>query len=109
MAPHNPLEKVRRLACEEEGCELFDPVRDELRRRNLDSDDLFAIIQTELGETHFNKSEQTRKHHPTTVSDYYSIWVDDCSDWMFLKLLVATAGDGTEFLVVTSFKKDIDR
>ncbi|MCK2056802.1 type II toxin-antitoxin system MqsR family toxin [Methylobacterium sp. 37f] len=105
MAPHNPLSKVRQLVIDEESCSFFDPVFAELRARGLDTDDLRAIIQTELGETHFKKSEPTRRHYPTTVSDYYSIWVDDCADWMFLKLLVSDA----DILVVTSFKKDIDR
>ena len=105
MAPHNPLVKVRMLAADEEACSFFTPVIDELRARRLDTDDLRAIIETELGEAHFSKSEPTRRHHPTTVSDYYSIWVDDCADWMFLKLLVT----GADVLVVTSFKKDIDR
>jgi hypothetical protein len=35
------------------------------------------------------------------VSDYYSIWVDECGAKMFLKLLISG-----ERLVITSFKKD---
>lgn len=46
------------------------------------------------------------KYHPATVSDDYSIWVDECGERMFLKLLVSQASDGSDLPVITSFKKD---
>jgi hypothetical protein len=35
------------------------------------------------------------------VSDYYSIWINECGTRMFIKLLVSG-----ENLVITSFKRD---
>ncbi len=32
--------------------------------------------------------------------------VDECGERMFLKLLVSQASDGSDLLVITSFKKD---
>lgn len=106
MKPTNALDLVRRLASDEANCEFYKPVLDELSRRQLDTDDLLGIICTEVGETHCYATKQTEKYHPATVSDYFSIWVDDCGERMFLKLLVSKAGDGSDLLVVTSFKKD---
>lgn len=105
MKPANDLTLVRSLAADESTCILFSPVTDELRRHNLDSDDLRAIIETELGEVHCFKSKATQKYHPGTTSDYFSIWVEECSCRMFIKLLVANHGS-VNMLVVTSFKKD---
>jgi hypothetical protein len=80
-------------------------VLDELRAWSLDSDDLLYLLQYELGEKHWFKSEVTRRYYPDTVSDYYSIWIDECSCKMFIKIIVRDAG-GDKRLVVTSFKKD---
>ncbi|MRI56545.1 hypothetical protein D8770_21655 [Methylobacterium sp. DB1607] len=109
MTPFNALDLVQRLAADEGRCVLYTPVLEELRQRGMDSDDLLGIVQTELGETHCTASKTTEKYYPGTTSDYYSIWVDDCSEWMFLKLLVAPAPGGGERLVITSFKKDNTR
>ncbi len=54
----------------------------------MDSDDLREIIMTELGEHHCFDTQPTRKYYPSTVSDYFSIWVDDCGAQMFLKYLI---------------------
>lgn len=62
---------------------------------------MLAILASDLGEAHCFKSSPTRKYFPATVSDYYSMWIDECSAHMFIKLLV---NDGR--LVITSFKKD---
>jgi len=83
----------------------FAPVLAELRKHGLDADDLRAIIETELGETHSFKSKPTEKYYPQTSSDYYSIWIDECRQRMFIKLLVATQGS-LQMLVITSFKRD---
>jgi hypothetical protein len=72
----------------------------------MDSDDLREIIRTELGASHCHDSKATEKYYPGTMSDYYSIWIDDCAARMFLKLLVSDLGSGNQRLVVTSFKKD---
>jgi hypothetical protein len=58
-------------------------------------------LTSELGESHCFKSKPTEKYFPATVSDYYSIWIDECGVKMFLKLLI-----NGERLVITSFKKD---
>ncbi len=105
VAPANDLALVRRLAASEETCTLFAPVLGELRSHRLDSEDLRAIIETELGETHCFKSKPTEKYYPSTTSDYYSIWIDECKQYMFIKLLVVIQGS-QEMLVVTSFKRD---
>lgn len=106
MQPTNSLAQVRRLAADETSCEFYTPVMEELRRHNLDSDDLLEIIRSELGETHCHDSKPTQRYYPATISDYYSIWVDECGTRMFLKLLVVEVAAGSERLVVTSFKKD---
>ncbi len=106
MEPANPLDHVRRLAADEEKCEFYKPVLDELSRSKLDSEDLRDIIATELGTVHFFKSKPTEKYYPSTTSDYYSIWVDVCGARMFLKLLIYSLGTEGERLVITSFKKD---
>lgn len=106
MEPANALDHVRRLAADEERCELYKPVLDEIVRHGLDSEDLRDIIMTELGEVHCFKSKATEKSYPATTSDYYSIWVDVCGSHMFLKLLIANLGAENERLVVTSFKRD---
>ncbi len=105
MTPANALDLVRKLAADEERCEFFGVVLEELRRNGLDSDDLRDIIRYELGEAHCFKTKETERYYPATISDYYSIWVDVCRTRMFLKLLVA-GDEGGERLVVTSFKKD---
>ncbi|MBO1905341.1 hypothetical protein KHP60_09500 [Microvirga sp. 3-52] len=107
MKPINALALVRQLAADEDSCEFFAPVFEELRRRGLDSDDLREIIISEIGDVHCFDSQTTRKHYPGTTSDYYSIWVDVCGCRMFLKLLVSADRHGTERLVITSFKKDV--
>ena len=106
MTPTNALSLVRVLASDEATCAFYKPVLDELRRHGLDTDDLLGIVCTELGEKHCYDTKPTVKYHPATVSDYYSIWVDECGERMFLKLLVSQASDGSDLLVITSFKKD---
>jgi hypothetical protein len=101
MKPTHPLEVVRCLAENEGTCEFFKPVLQMLRDNNMDSDDLREIIMTELGEHHCVDTQPTRKYYPSTVSDYFSIWVDDCGAQMFLKYLI-----DSDRLVVTSFKRD---
>ena len=109
MPPANDLALVRRLAASEASCELTQVVLESLRGFGLDSDDLRSIIEFELGEPHWTKSAETRVYYRPSTSDYFSIWVDDCNAFMFLKLLVFTEASGAECLVVTSFKKDINR
>jgi hypothetical protein len=99
--PPNALGLVRRLAEAEDNCVFFQPVLTELRRHGLDSDDLRDILCSELGDVHCFKSSPTRRYYPATVSDYYSIWIDECGAKMFIKLLISG-----ERLVITSFKKD---
>jgi hypothetical protein len=99
--PVNSLELVRRLAIQERTCEFFQAVLEELRRHGLDTDDLREILVSELGEAHCFRSRPTEKYFPATVSDYYSVWIDDCGGRMFIKLLVSN-----DRLVITSFKKD---
>lgn len=106
MTPGNALSLVRHLATDEGRCVFYRPVLDELPKHNLDSDDLLEILRSELGEAHCYDSKPTVRYYPSTTSDYYSIWVDECRARMFLKLLVATSVDGAEQLVITSFKKD---
>jgi len=101
VAPSNPLDAVRRLAAAEDNCTFFQPVLVQLRRHSLDSDDLREILTSELGEAHCFKSKPTEKFYPATVSDYYSIWINECGARMFIKLLISG-----ERLVVTSFKRD---
>jgi hypothetical protein len=101
MAPANSLELVRRLAAVESSCSFFQPVLSELRHHGLDSDDLREILSSDLGEIHCFKTRPTQKYYPATVSDYYSIWIDECGARMFIKLLIH---DGR--LVITSFKRD---
>jgi hypothetical protein len=105
MNPTNPLTLVRRLAANQASCTLFGVVVTELRKHGLDSDDLLEIIKSDLGEAHCFDSKVTEKYYPGTASDYYSIWLDECRGYMFLKLLIATVASA-EPLVVTSFKKD---
>lgn len=106
MQPANDIEVVRRLADDEERCEFYKPVLEELARCKLDSDDLREIILSELGVKHCYDSKPTRKHYAGTMSDYYSIWINECHAYMFLKLLVAVSETKGEHLVITSFKKD---
>lgn len=101
VQPANTLELVRRLAAAEDRCTFFQPVLIELRRNGLDSDDLREILSSELGEAHCFRSSPTRKYYPATVSDYYSIWIDECGTRMFIKLLISS-----ERLVITSFERD---
>jgi hypothetical protein len=101
VAPANALDVVRRLTADEGSCEYYQPVLTELRLRGLDSDDLREIPGAELGENHCFRSRPTERYHPATISDYYSLWIDDCGCRMFSKLLIR---DGR--LVITSFKKD---
>src|SRR4051812_42774138 len=96
--PAHTLTLVHKLAADESRCEFFDVVRDELRAWSMDSDDLRLLIAHELEEEHWFKSEVTRKYHPGTISDYYSIWVDECSSRMFLKFIVRD-GVGQQRLV----------
>lgn len=105
MTPANSLIDVRRLAGDEANCIFFGAVLEELGLHEMDTDDLRAIVQSELGEKHCFRTRETAKYFPATVSDYYTIWVDVCGSHMFLKLLVAIV-NGTERLVITSFKKD---
>jgi hypothetical protein len=106
VEPTNPLEAVRRLAADEGRCVFFRPVLEELRTQGMDSDDLREIIRSELGSSNCYRSKVTEKYYPGTVSDYYSIWVDDCGLHMFLKMLISGLGSEDERLVVTSFKED---
>lgn len=106
MQPGNPLCDVRRLAADERLCEFYAAVREEVRKRDIDSNDLLEIIISELGLCHFQKCEPTLKKYPSTISDYYSIWVAEFDCYMFLKLLIADAGTEHERLVITSFKRD---
>lgn len=85
---------------------MFGVVLASLRSHDLDSDDLRAVIVSELGEVHWFKSVVTEKYYPATVSDYYSCWIDEAGCRMFLKLLVVGLGSSEEMLVITSFKKD---
>ena len=101
ITPANSLELVRRLAAAENSCSFFQAVLSELRRHGLDSDDLREILSSDLGDIHCFKSSPTRKYYPATVSDYYSIWIEECSARMFIKLLVSEGR-----LVITSFKRD---
>ncbi len=101
VTPANPLDLVRRLATDERACAFFQPVLTELRRVGLDTDDLREILCSELGEAHCFRSRPTEKYFPATVSDYYSLWIEDCGARMFIKLLVHQ-----DRLVITSFKKD---
>jgi hypothetical protein len=105
MKPGNDLRLVQKLAADEQSCTIFAPVMAELRKHGLDTDDLRAIIQTELGEMHCFKSKQTQRYFPQTTSDYYSIWIEECQHRMFIKLLVVTQGS-SQMLVITSFKRD---
>jgi len=89
VTPANPLELVRRLAAQERSCEFFQAVLAELRRHGLDTDDLREILVAELGEVHCFRSRPTEKYFPATVSDYYSVWIDDCGGRMFIKLLIS--------------------
>ena len=106
MQPANDLDAVRRLAANEDNCEFYRPVLEELARCSLDSDDLRDIIQSELGIKHCYDSKPTKKHYVNTMSDYYSIWVKECNAYMFLKLLIASSEAKGERLVITSFKRD---
>ena len=106
MTPSNSLEVVRRLAANGLKFEFFDVVIGELRRRGMDIDDLLEILRSEIGETHCYHTAPTKRYYPTTMSDYYSFWVDVCGEHMFIKLLVIDCDSSTERLVVTSFKKD---
>lgn len=106
MKPANSLDEVRRLASDENKCLIFGVVLDSLHEQGMDSDDLRDVILMELGEAHCFKSKATEKHYPSTVSDYYSIWIDDCGAKMFVKLLVANPGTESALLVISSFKKD---
>ena len=106
MMPTNPLSVVRELAANEEKCEFFSAVIEELTRRGMDTDELREIIRVELAEKHCFYTAETRKHKLKTTSDYYSFWVDVCAEHMFIKLLVVNLGQTTQRLVVTSFKKD---
>lgn len=106
VQPANRLDDVRRLAADENTCEFYAAVREELRGMGIDSNDLREIIISDLGPLHFRKAEPTLKKYPTTMSDYYSIWLDECGCNMFLKLLIADRGTDNERLVVTSFKRD---
>ena len=106
MQPANDLDAVRRLAANEENCDFYRAVLEELAGCNLDSDDLREIIQSELGVKHCYGSKPTKRHYTNTISDYYSIWVNECNAHMFLKLLIASSGMKGELLVVTSFKRD---
>jgi hypothetical protein len=105
VLPFTPWRSLRTLwnwfAAAEGRCTFFQPVLFELRRNGLDSDDLREILGSELGEAHCFKSSPTKKYYPATVSDYYSIWVDECGARMFIKRLIS--GDR---LVITSFKRD---
>ncbi len=103
--PEHSLDLVRKLAADESNCRFYDPVLKELKERGWDSDELRNVLECELGEAHWYKSEQTRKYYPGTVSDYYSIWIDEFAEKMFLKLIVASRS-GAPLLVITSFKKD---
>jgi hypothetical protein len=106
MKPSNALSDVRRLAGDEQSCEFFNVVLIELRLHNLDSDDLREIVQHELGENNCFKTAETKKYHPQTMSDYYSIWIHECRCNMFLKLLIVSFEGGSQRLIITSFKKD---
>ena len=101
VTPANPLDIVRRLAADPSCCSVFRPVLVELRRHGLDLDDLREIVCSDLGEAHCFRTKPTEKYDPATMSDDYSLWIEECGVRMFLKLLVA---DGQ--LVITSFKKD---
>ena len=106
MVPVNKLHDVRRLATDEDTCEFFNAVLEELPRHGLDTDDLREIIRTELSESHCFRTRLTEKYHRGTTSDCYSVWIEDCASYMFLKVLIANPGSSGERLVVTSFKKD---
>lgn len=101
MKPSNPIADVKVLAASESTCEIAKNVFQTLRDFGLDADDLREIIVTELGEAHCYKTAPTEKYYPDTMSDYFSLWVDDCQQMMFLKLLIINGR-----LVITSFKKD---
>ena len=106
VRPGNNFIEIRRLACDESSCEFYKSVPDELRRHGMDTDDLRQIISSELGELHCIRTKPTEKYYPGTISDYFSIWIDECRTQMFLKLLIAEYDDGSKRLVVSSFKRD---
>ena len=106
MTATNSLRLVRQLAADEQRCEFFNAVFEELASHGLDSDELLDIIINDLGETHCFASKQTEKYFPNTMSDYYSIWVEECRCHMFLKLLVDGDKEETARLIITSFKRD---
>lgn len=102
VKPTHDLTLVRALAADETKCVIWQRVLPELRNYGLDTDDLRDIIIGDLGSQHCFKTAVTQKYHPGTVSDYFSIWVDECNEYMFIKLLISDSGE----LVITSFKKD---
>lgn len=98
--PHYPREEVKRLA---EAADTFAMDRGALLDAlglGLDDEDVRKIFRR-IDEWDFLKSEPTRKHHPSTVSDYYIYYVEECLSRIFIKFVVA---DG--ILTVTSFKED---
>jgi hypothetical protein len=103
------MDRIRRLAADSNRCQFYAPVLSELRNHGLDDEDLREIIISELGDKHCFASKPTKKYYPDTISDYFSLWIDDCGCHMFIKLLIANVGQPTERLVVTSFKRDKDK
>ncbi len=80
---------------------FFRPVLETLARHAMGSDDLRAILRTELGEGHCFATKPTEKYVPGVMSDYYAIWVDDCG-----ARDVPQAAGQWRAPVVTSFKED---
>lgn len=105
MTPANPLTRIRQLASAEANCIMYTPVLEEIRSRQMDTDELLEIIASEVGEAHCFAVKPTERYYPSTTSDYYSIWVDVCGCHMFIKLFIASV-DGGDKLVITSFKRD---
>ncbi len=103
--PAHDLAEVKQLAATLR-IELFSTVVGELESRSLDSDDLIEILVERLKQEHWFKSVETRKYFPGTISDCYSVWVDECSAQMYVKLLITDPKSDVSRLRLTSFKRD---
>ena len=96
-----PVAHVKQLAASPYTFEMYQSALDDALGFRLDDDDVRDILGR-IDEFEFRKSEETRKYHPGTMSDYYAGFVEECGTWMFIKFLI---DDG--ILVVTSFKEGV--
>jgi hypothetical protein len=98
--PSYNRELVKQLASGSATFEMTQASLDDALGFGLDDEDVREVLQ-HIDEFQFLKTEPTRHKYPSTQSDYYIHYVEECRTRMFIKFVIHQG-----VLIVTSFKED---